>query len=83
MEQHIHTHTQCSIQLIPPLTVKMNSLKAERKAKDVGTGVGVGCQHVKVKYTLVQALRLCTGRTAQRGSRDIALLFHAHGTRRG
>jgi hypothetical protein len=30
----------------------------------------------KVKYTLVQALRLCTGRTAYRWSRDIALLFH-------
>jgi hypothetical protein len=28
----------------------------------------------KVKCTLVQALRLCTGRTAHRGSRDIALL---------
>jgi len=26
---------------------------------------------VKVKYTLVQALRLCTGRTAHRGSRGI------------
>ena len=31
---------------------------------------------VKVKVTLVQALRLCTGRTAHRGSRGIALLFH-------
>jgi hypothetical protein len=31
---------------------------------------------VKVKCTLVQALRLCTGRTAPRGSRGIALLFH-------
>jgi len=29
-----------------------------------------------VKCTLVQALRLCTGRTAHRGSRGIALLFH-------
>ena len=37
----------------------------------------------KVKCTLVQALRLCTGRTAYRGSRDIALLFLDHGTRRG
>jgi hypothetical protein len=36
----------------------------------------------KVKCTLVQALRLCTGRTAHRGSRSIALLFHDHGTRR-
>ena len=30
----------------------------------------------KVKVTLVQALRLCTGRTAHRGSRGIALLFN-------
>ena len=35
-----------------------------------------------VKCTLVQALRLCTGRTAHRGSRGIALLFLDHGTRR-
>jgi hypothetical protein len=41
--------------------------------------------NVKVKVTLVHALRLCTGRTAHRGSRRIlvALLFHDHGTRRG
>ena len=38
---------------------------------------------VKVKRTLVQALRLCTGPTAHRGSRGIALPFHDHGTRRG
>jgi len=37
----------------------------------------------EVKVTLVQALRLCTDRTAQSGSRGIALLFHDHGTRRG
>jgi len=36
-----------------------------------------------VKCTLVQALRLCTDRTAHRGSRGIALLFLDHGTRRG
>ena len=34
---------------------------------------------VKVKVTLVQALRLCTGRTAHRGSRGIALPFHDQG----
>ena len=33
-------------------------------------------KHIKVKVTLVQALRLCTGRTAHRKSRGIALLFH-------
>ena len=37
----------------------------------------------KVKCTLVQALRLCTGRTAHRGSRGIALPFHDHCNRRG
>ena len=35
---------------------------------------------VKVKWTLVQALRLCTGLTVHRGSRGIAL-FLDHGTR--
>jgi len=37
----------------------------------------------KVKCTLVQALMLCTGRTAHKGSRGLALLFLDHGTRRG
>jgi hypothetical protein len=31
---------------------------------------------VKVKVTLVQALRLCIGHLAHSGSRGIALLFH-------
>ena len=37
-----------------------------------------------VKCTLVQSLRLCTGRTAYRGSKGIlvTLPFHDHGTRR-
>ena len=39
-------------------------------------------KQVKVKRTLVQALRLCTGRTAHRRSRGIAVLFHDHSTRR-
>ena len=38
---------------------------------------------MKVKCSVVQALRLCTGRTAHRGSRGIALLFLDNGTRRG
>jgi hypothetical protein len=37
----------------------------------------------KVKGTLVQALRLCTDRTAHREGRGIALAFLDHGTRRG
>jgi len=39
------------------------------------TEVGYG-EKVKVKVTLVHALRLCTDRTAHRESRGIALLFH-------
>ena len=42
-----------------------------------------GAIMVKVKVTLVQALRLCTGHMAHRGSRGIAIPFHDHGTRRG
>ena len=38
---------------------------------------------VKVKGTLVQAPKLCTGRTAHKGSKGIALLFLDHGIRRG
>jgi len=37
----------------------------------------------RVKCTLAQALRLCTGCMAHRGSRGIALLFLEHSTRRG
>jgi hypothetical protein len=37
--------------------------------KNINFGINVG--NVKVKVTLVQALRLCTGRTAHRGSRVI------------
>ena len=37
----------------------------------------------KLKCTHVQAFRLCTGRTAHKGSRGIALPFLDYGTRRG
>ena len=37
----------------------------------------------KVKCTFVQALRLCTGRTAHTVSRGIAVLFLDHDTRIG
>jgi hypothetical protein len=41
-------------------------------------------KEVKVKVTLAQALRHCTGRTAHRGSRGIiALPFYDYGTTRG
>ena len=48
--------------------------------KNIFWAVYIACE---VKCTLVQAVRLCTGRTAHRGCRDIALLFLDHGTRRG
>jgi hypothetical protein len=38
---------------------------------------------VKIKCTLVQAPKLCTGRTAHRGSRGIALLFVDYSTTPG
>jgi hypothetical protein len=38
---------------------------------------------IKVKCTLAQALRLCTGCMAHRGNRGIAVLFYDHGSRRG
>ena len=54
-----------------------------RKLGDELTKVYVNCMVKKVKCTVVQALRLCTGRTVHRGSRGIALLFHDHSPRRG
>ena len=42
-----------------------------------------GKKKKKVKCTLVQALRLCTGCTAYRESRGTALPFHDHGIRSG
>jgi len=41
------------------------------------------CKKVKVKCTVLQALRLCTDRTGHRGNRGIALLFLDHSIRRG
>ena len=43
---------------------------------------GVSIIKLKLKCTFVQAARLCTGRTAHRGSRGTALLFLYHVTRR-
>ena len=56
-----------------------NNHVATRQTGASGVGICMGI----AKCTLVQALRLCTGRTAHRGSRGIALPFHDHGTRRG
>jgi len=56
-----------------------------RKAEAVNVEKRLPQCHCKVKVycTLVQVLRLCTGHTAHRGSRVIALLFLDHGIRRG
>jgi hypothetical protein len=51
--------------------------------REVSSILKIRLDKVKVKVTPVQALRLCTGRSAHRGSRRIALPFHDHGTRRG
>jgi len=47
----------------------------ESKVKMIPVTTAETANHIKVKSTLVQALRLCTGRTTLRGSRGIALLF--------
>ena len=60
----------CSCELIsnkPNVVSSVSALKPQRK----------------LMCTLVQALRLCTGRTANRGSRGIAIPFIDHGTGRG
>ena len=51
----------------------IDSKPFENTAKFSDLGITVS---EKVKCTIVQALRLCTGRTAHRGSRGIALLFN-------
>ena len=58
-------------------------LRLEDKAERKSHGTIYLIYKVKVKCTLVQALRLCTGCPAYRGSRGIALAFHDHGSRRG
>jgi len=47
-----------------PISYFLSTISARNKVK------------VKVKCTIVLALRLCTGRTAHRGSRGVAILFH-------
>ena len=68
---HTHTHTHIAThEELEERVLPFFRTDAKTKVK------------VKVKVTLVQALRLCTGRTAHRGSKGIALPFHDHGTRR-
>ena len=60
------------------LLVCKNCLNTNSRSITVTNNGGWG-----VKFTLVQALRLCIGRTVHTGSRGIGLPFHDHGTRRG
>ena len=57
------------------LVILLRCLTAEVMKREMNKSKG--------KVHPVQALRLCTGRTAYRWSRGIALPFHDHGTRRG
>jgi len=57
------------------MAYRRNAIEGSGLAGGVEEGAG-RVKESKVKVTLVQALRLCTGRTAHRGSRGIALLFH-------
>ena len=60
------------------IIVEPDSLK---HVGDVMKDVGYSERGVrKVKCTLVQALKLCTGRTAHRGSRGVALPLLDHST---
>ena len=65
-----------SWKLFPPAGL-MHTELLQLRFRDRATSV-----KVKVKCTLVQELRFCTGRTANSGSIGIALPFHDHGTRR-
>ena len=60
------------------LSISHNELTEQQKRTVLNTK-----QTSKVKCSLVQALRLCTGSSTYRRSRGIALLFLDHGTRRG
>jgi len=66
--------------------IEVTGRRGRRRRKllgDLNDRRGYSHFKVKVKCTLVQALRLCTGRTAYMVSRCIALLFLDHGTGRG
>jgi len=64
------SHNQC--QFVPDSTVCRVSQTTSEQSR-----------RITVKCTLVQALRLCTGRTTHSGNRGIALLLLDNGTRRG
>ena len=79
---HTHTHTHTHIYIY--IYIKdINTFITHKIRESEQLSINIYIYIYKVKCTLVQALRLCTGRTAHRGSRGIALLFHDHSTRRG
>ena len=75
-----HNKTRSMVVIVPILLARQHFLQISQQWE---TSLCFSiCRKGKVKCTLVQALRFCTGRTAHRGSRGIALPFHDHGTRR-
>ena len=71
--------------IIPPMLYTHLYLHIAHTRRTNGRSLGtfLNSNKVKIKCTLVQALRLCTGRTDHRRRRGIALLFIDHGNRRG
>jgi hypothetical protein len=72
----------------PFISVLFKNLSVVRSVRtdrglEMGSRLHIYFILVKLKCALVQSLRLCTGLTAHRRSRDIAPLFHDHDTRRG
>ena len=76
-----HIHPQYVMAIVQNLQVD-NDKRNLRKCKFLCV-VSLNMVKGKVKCTLVQAPRLCTGHMAHRGSRGVALLFLDHSTRRG
>ena len=79
------SHTTHVVSLEPVTRKDPHWSRATHVTRSVNIHINIHCitHKGKVKVTLVQALRLCTGRTAHRGSTGIALPFLDHGTRRG
>jgi len=78
---HSRQTTMPSVEFEP--TISASKLPQTYVLDGAVSGTGNRPIKIKVNCTLVQALRLCTGRTTRRGSGGIALLFLDHGTRRG
>jgi hypothetical protein len=75
-------HTQPLTQWLPGLNGLKENEADDSHLSSVEVKTVLCCTFIG-KVHPCRALRLYTGRTAHRGSRGIALLFHDHGTRRG